>query len=38
MIFVLEGGGVVESGNHDELSQNGKFYASLLEAQKANHK
>ena len=36
-IFVLEDGRVAESGTHEELSKNGKFYASLLEAQKINH-
>ena len=38
MIFVLEGGGVVESGNHKKLSKSRKFYTSLLEAQKVNYK
>ena len=38
MIFVLEDGRVVESGNHNELSKNGKYYASLLEAQKPKNK
>ena len=38
MIFVLEDGRVVESGNHNDLSKNGKFYASLLEAQKPKNK
>ena len=37
MIFVLEGGRVVESGDHEKLSKSGKFYTSLLEAQKVNH-
>jgi len=38
MIFVLEDGRVVESGNHNDLSKNGKFYASLLKAQKPKNK
>ncbi|MDA7592266.1 ABC transporter ATP-binding protein/permease [Rhodobacteraceae bacterium] len=38
MIFVLEDGRIVESGNHEKLSKSGKFYTSLLEAQKVNYK
>ncbi len=38
MIFVLEDGSVVESGNHNELSKNGKYYASLLQAQQPKNK
>ena len=37
MIFVLEDGRVVESGNHEKLSKSGKLYTSLLEAQKPNN-
>lgn len=32
-IFVIKGGEIIESGNHDELMQSGGFYSSLYNSQ-----